>query len=245
MNDNNIKADIQAVILDTKNKVLQTSGTTGHPKKFTLTSEQIALRANDIARIRPPGWDALTSLYSDFGPNTASVQRDTLWASQKNVKLFRPLATFEETIKQFVDNNIQAIFASPSALVKFSSALAGYNYCPKIIISSGSLLTPDTSKLIRAGLGNNLWTIYSTSEIGTLTGGYWEQVESTYGCVGTPYPGVEIQIVNGEIQAKTPIMFSGYSDPKLTASKVVNGWFLTGDRGEMAADGTLIWKGRI
>ena len=217
-----------------------TSGTTGQPKRFTVDPAQ---RAADIARIRPPGWAELMSLYNDFGAHGPGVDRDTKWMADKGGKLFRPLATWEATVAQFTANNIEAIFAPPLFLLKLAGAVKGY--APKIMVASGSLLTPDVSKAIRAGLGDNLWCNYSVSEVGTLTGATWQQAESALGCVGMAYPGNEISIVDGEIQARTPIMIHAYADPKLTAARfTADGWFRTGDKGHMDGD-LLFYEGRL
>jgi long-subunit acyl-CoA synthetase (AMP-forming) len=223
---------------------LHSSGTTGTPKTYTLTPAQIAARVADVARVRPPGWANLTTLYNDYA-DRPGVHRDTAWMAEKGGKLFRPLATFDATIKQFIDNNIQGVFGPARGLLRFAAALATTAYRPTIVASSTTLLTPEMSKSIRAGIGDNLWNIYSAGECGTIAMATAAEVEATYGCVGKPIAGVQVQIVNGEIQVKTPIMIPGYDDPKLTAAKFVNGWFLTGDRGSLAADGTLIYEGRV
>lgn len=74
---------------------------------------------------------------------------------------------------------------------------------------------------------------------------------------GPPLAGVEVQIVDdsglrlgqgkpGEIITRGPDMFSGYTDPKLTAAAIgSDGWFSTGDVGMLDADGWLHITDRI
>jgi long-subunit acyl-CoA synthetase (AMP-forming) len=67
------------------------------------------------------------------------------------------------------------------------------------------------------------------------------------GCVGVPLPGVMARISpEGEIQIKSPGQFSGYyKQPELTAEAFTeDGFFRTGDRGELRADGLLKITGR-
>jgi len=67
------------------------------------------------------------------------------------------------------------------------------------------------------------------------------------GCVGVPLPGVMARISpEGEIQIKSPGQFSGYyKQPELTAESFTeDGFFRTGDRGELHADGLLKITGR-
>ncbi|MFO7164208.1 MAG: AMP-binding protein [Mycolicibacterium hassiacum] len=67
---------------------------------------------------------------------------------------------------------------------------------------------------------------------------------------GRPCPGVEVRIVDetdkpvpagedGEILTRGPDLFSGYTDPVLTAEAFTDGWYRTGDIGRLDADGYL------
>jgi fatty-acyl-CoA synthase len=76
---------------------------------------------------------------------------------------------------------------------------------------------------------------------------------------GLPIPGMELRIEDpatgtecapdqpGEILFRGAMRFSGYyKDPQLTASAIdADGWFHTGDRGRLAADGALTYLGRL
>lgn len=66
------------------------------------------------------------------------------------------------------------------------------------------------------------------------------------GTVGPPMPGCEIKIADdGEIMLRSPMMFSGYyKEPGKTAEMFRDGWLLTGDLGELNADGYLKITGR-
>jgi long-chain acyl-CoA synthetase len=67
-----------------------------------------------------------------------------------------------------------------------------------------------------------------------------------FGTVGPPMPGCMVEIASdGEILVQSEMMFSGYyKQPSETAEIFRDGWLLTGDLGELDADGFLSITGR-
>jgi len=67
------------------------------------------------------------------------------------------------------------------------------------------------------------------------------------GRVGYPLPGVEVRLgEQDEVQLKGGQVFKGYwRNAAASADVFIDGWFRTGDIGEIAADGSLAIRGRI
>ncbi|HZB20208.1 MAG TPA: AMP-dependent synthetase/ligase [Blastococcus sp.] len=67
------------------------------------------------------------------------------------------------------------------------------------------------------------------------------------GTVGRPAPGSAVRIAeHGEIQVRGPQVFTGYwNNPTATADTMRDGWFATGDIGEIDAEGYVTITGRI
>ncbi len=63
---------------------------------------------------------------------------------------------------------------------------------------------------------------------------------------GAPLDGVELRIIDGEIQVRGPMLFSGYVQrDRVWAGVDAEGWLATGDEGELDASGQLHVLGRL
>jgi acyl-CoA synthetase (AMP-forming)/AMP-acid ligase II len=65
------------------------------------------------------------------------------------------------------------------------------------------------------------------------------------GSVGVPQPGVDVQLIDGEVCMRSPFLMDGYfDDPNATAEAVRDGWYCTGDLGAIDDDGFYSIVGR-
>jgi len=112
------------------------------------------------------------------------------------------------------------------------------------LLSGAAALDADLSLFFR-GIGVPVIEGYGLTETtAPLTGNLPGQIAS--GTVGVPLPGVEIRIdAHGEVLARGAGVFSGYRDAAASASAFTDGWFHTGDLGELDASGRLTLTGRL
>jgi long-chain acyl-CoA synthetase len=65
------------------------------------------------------------------------------------------------------------------------------------------------------------------------------------GSLGTPLPGVDVEVREGEILVRGDNVFRGYVSGGGDGLQLVDGWLRTGDRGVANADGTVVFAGVI
>jgi long-chain acyl-CoA synthetase len=97
-----------------------------------------------------------------------------------------------------------------------------------------------------ADMGLDVLQGYGATELGPLVS-FTRREDNRMGTVGQVIPGVEMRIADdGEVLVRGPNVFAGYwEDPAKTAEAIdADGWYHTGDIGEMDADGFLTLRGR-
>jgi long-subunit acyl-CoA synthetase (AMP-forming) len=116
------------------------------------------------------------------------------------------------------------------------------------VVQAGSGSAPLPADLITwyRRLGLRLFEGYGMTEDNSYSHSSNEE-HSEAGWVGVAMPGVQVRLSpEGEVQIKSPGQFSGYyKQPELTAESFTeDGFFRTGDLGEMRPDGLLKITGR-
>jgi long-chain acyl-CoA synthetase len=113
------------------------------------------------------------------------------------------------------------------------------------LISGSAPLTPETQDYFRM-LGIPVLQVYGLTEttgICTMD----DPANPVPGRVGPAIPGIEMKLgENDEIMVRGPNIFAGYwNRPQQTAEVLREGWFHTGDQGEIDESGTWKMAGRI
>jgi acyl-coenzyme A synthetase/AMP-(fatty) acid ligase len=114
-------------------------------------------------------------------------------------------------------------------------------------VAAGEALDGPTVEHWRDAYGVGVRDGYGQTETGAVTG-VLRGAEPDPGAMGAPLPGVEIEILDGElcVVAETlPTLFSGYwNDPAATGHRLTGGRWHTGDMVERDDDGRLLYRGR-
>lgn len=109
----------------------------------------------------------------------------------------------------------------------------------KFLVSGSAPLHVDTAMTV-LGLGIPILEGYGPTECSpVITVNRYD--ENHYGTVGRPISGVEIKLApDGEILARGPnVMMGYYRNPQATSEVIEDGWYHTGDIGEIDAQGFL------
>lgn len=110
---------------------------------------------------------------------------------------------------------------------------------------AGAPLSPEIERFFDAA-GMFVAYGYGLTET-TATVSVHERTGFVYGTVGKPLPGVEVRIgEGGEIQVRGKTVMKGYyNKPEETARAFADGWFRTGDAGEIDQEGRITVTDRL
>jgi long-chain acyl-CoA synthetase len=227
--------------------IMYTSGTTGNPKGVMLTHGNLlsnVLAVSQSAGQRPGdvvlSWLPYTHIYARTVDHYSMLATGVLLC----------VAESAETLVQDLADVWPTHMASVPRFYEKVLALAGSRlrelFGPRVdwLSSGGAPLPPavarayaDAGVLVLQGYG-----LTETSPVISFNAKDAYKLES----VGRPLPGVEVRIAaDGEVLTRGPHVMKGYwKNPDATAEAIRDGWFHTGDLGELDADGFLKITGR-
>ena len=126
----------------------------------------------------------------------------------------------------------------------------------RLFVSGSAPMLAETHRAWRARTGHSILERYGMTETNMNTSNPYDG-ERRAGTVGMPLPGVELRLTGedggpvgegrvGAIEVRGPNVFRGYwRMPEKTAAEFrEDGWFVTGDMGQLSGDGYLTIVGR-
>jgi malonyl-CoA/methylmalonyl-CoA synthetase len=237
--------------------ILYTSGTTGRSKGAMLSHGNLLSNAavlRDAWRFTAD--DVLLHALPIFhthglfvGSNTVAIAGGTMIFLPK----FDPDAVFahlpEATTMMGVPTFYTRLLADPRLTPEATRHI-------RLFTSGSAPLLAETHRAFEARTGQRILERYGMTETNMNTSNPYDG-ERRPGTVGPPLPGVAVQIVDpetgaavppgdiGMIEVKGENVFAGYwRMPEKTESEFRDGWFVTGDLGQIDADGYVSIVGR-
>jgi len=224
-----------------------TSGTTGRPKGALLSHGNLHATAEAVRiawRWTPD--DRLVHALPLFHMHGLGVAlHGTLQAGASALLLprFDPDAVLDAVERE----GATLFFGVPTMLHR----LADHPRAPalarlRLLVSGSAALAADLHARIAARTGQVCLERYGMTETGMLVSNPVDGARVP-GTVGFPLPGVELRLAaGGEIEVRGPNVFGGYRErPDANAEAFTrDGWFRTGDLGELDGDGRLRIVGR-
>ncbi len=225
---------------DRRALMLYTSGTTGKPKGVVTTHSQITAQVTSL--VSAWQWTStdkilhVLPLHHIHG--IVNVLTCALWVGAQchMMPKFDPLGVWH----RFAVGDLTLFMAVPTIYRKLITAWGqlppvqqqlGATGCQRmrLMVSGSAALSVGILQQWQSISSHILLERYGMTEIGMALSNPYEG-ERRVGYVGLPLPGVEVRLVDGEIQVRGAGVFREYwRNPEATAASFDDGWFRTGD----------------
>jgi acyl-CoA synthetase (AMP-forming)/AMP-acid ligase II len=238
---------------DATNLIIFTSGSTGAPKGVRHTRRSALAEAVDVGHRLPQEDSSLFYLYTSGAGHIAGY----VYPLRILVRGMRCVVIDgwdAELAARVVDGDKPTVMAGlPFHMVSMLDAAEekGLDLSPLAMAMIGG--APVSAGLVEraARAGVPIVKSYGLTELPTaVLGDVNDSIEVRSRYIGRPSGGNEVRIVDeagevlpagrrGEIQLRGPEMFAGYTGVPAEETFTADGWFPTGDIGELSAEGLL------
>jgi acyl-CoA synthetase (AMP-forming)/AMP-acid ligase II len=221
-----------------------TSGTTGDPKGCLLSHRTQRLRAG-------PGsaWPLKPTVIMFPQFHMANWSRAVTWWLQGSAVVYIDKADAETIVRELDRHKCDVLRAIPAVWRRIAEFdRTGFDLsCLRSAETGTSMVTPELVTLIREAFpGIAISIAYGSTEGWLVCTMGPDDIDRKPGAVGLPSPSVMLRDgPGGEIQVKSPYLFSGYfRNEEATARAFEEGFFKTGDLAEIDAEGYRTIVGR-
>ena len=223
-----------------------TSGSTGRPKAVVLSHRANFLRSfQGVFRDEPERSVCMFPLFHMAGFTLAL----SAWQTRGELALVAS-ATAEELLAATERRRANRLYGIPSIWHRILAvAPERFDTSSLRAVDTGTSATP--IELLRAlktrfpAAATRVY--YGSTEVGSATALADADVLGKPGSVGLPSPGVDLRLGDhGELLVRSAYLTDGYfDDPDATAAALRDGWFHTGDVGEIDGEGYVSIVGRL
>ncbi|MDB2690478.1 malonyl-CoA synthase [Planktomarina temperata] len=237
---------------------LYTSGTTGRSKGAMLTQDNLLSNAQTLQKEwRFTARDVLLHALPIFHTHGLFVASNITMLSGSSM-IFMPKFNLDQIISDMpcatTMMGVPTFYTRLLSDVRFTKDLANHM---RLFVSGSAPLLAETHVQFEERTGHRILERYGMTETNMNTSNPYDG-ERRAGTVGFPLPGIELKITDsntgetlpqgeiGEIEVRGPNVFGGYWQmPDKTAEELrSDGFFITGDLGQIDADGYVSIVGR-
>jgi acyl-CoA synthetase (AMP-forming)/AMP-acid ligase II len=222
-----------------------TSGSTGRPKGVVLSHRASYLRGfQGVFRDVPERSVCMFPLFHMAGFTLAI----SAWQTRGEIALVGA-ASAEELLAAVERRRANRLYAIPAVWARILEAdTRKWNTDSLREADTGTSAVPiELALALKERFPNTATRIYyGSTEAGSGATLPDADVLRKPGSVGPASPGVDLRLAgDGEILLRSAYLFDGYfDDPEASAAALRDGWFHTGDLGELDGDGYLLVVGR-
>ena len=227
--------------------VFFTSGSTGKPKGVVISHRASVLRSHPGAQLEPRG--ALICPFPLFhmGAWTLAMQQ---WHARDAIVFTSAVgADICAAVERHRATRVYLIPAVARRVLDHLAAGGRHDLTSVRFADTGTSATPPglLAEIARTFPNAVLRVFYGSTEAANVAALDHADFDRKPGSCGTPSPFTDVRRADtGELQVRNAVMFDGYfNNPDATAAAFDDGWYRTGDRVEIDADGFLSITGRL
>src|SRR3954449_5756402 len=232
--------------------ILYTSGTTGQPKGAELTHSNLRRNAEVSRSLYDTSPDDVVlgalPLFHSFGQTCSLNATMAAGATLTLIPRFDP----DKALEIIARDGVTIFMGVPTmynAMLHADSADEADVSSLRVCVSGGSAMPEELMRNFEEKFGCIILEGYGLSETSPVASFNHPDKERKPGSIGTPIDGVEMKVVDddgneveqgevGEVVIKGHNIMKGYwNKPDATAEAIKDGWFHSGDMGQVDEDG--------